>query len=121
MKENHELVLVIDFGAQYAQLIARRVRECSVYCEIVPYNCPLEKIKEMNPAAIILSGGPASVYVENAPLTQVFLNWGSRYWVFAMAISLCARHWAGRSLQLIPGSLGRQLLNWTLIHPCSAI
>ena len=67
MKENHELVLVIDFGAQYAQLIARRVRECSVYCEIVPYNCPLEKIKEMNPAAIILSGGPASVYVENAP------------------------------------------------------
>ena len=67
MKENHELVLVIDFGAQYAQLIARRVRECSVYCEIVPYNCSLEKIKEMNPAAIILSGGPASVYVENAP------------------------------------------------------
>ena len=67
MKENHELVIVIDFGAQYAQLIARRVRECCVYCEIVPYNCPLEKIKEMHPAAIILSGGPASVYVENAP------------------------------------------------------
>ena len=67
MKKNHELVLVIDFGAQYAQLIARRVRECSVYCEIVPYSCPLEKIKEMQPAAIILSGGPASVYVENAP------------------------------------------------------
>ena len=67
MKTNHELVLVIDFGAQYAQLIARRVRECSVYCEIVPYTCPLEKIKEMRPTAIILSGGPASVYVENAP------------------------------------------------------
>ena len=67
MKKNHELVLVIDFGAQYAQLIARRVRECSVYCEIVPYSCPLEKIKEMQPSAVILSGGPASVYVENAP------------------------------------------------------
>ena len=118
MKENHELVLVIDFGAQYAQLIARRVRECSVYCEIVPYNCPLEKIKEMNPAAIIL---PAYMWRTRPKLTQVFLNWGFRYWAFAMAISLCARHWAGRSLQLIPGSLGRQLLNWTLIHPCSAI
>ena len=67
MKEKHELVLVIDFGAQYAQLIARRVREFSVYCEIIPYTCSIEKIKEMQPAAIILSGGPASVYVENAP------------------------------------------------------
>jgi len=67
MKENRELVLVVDFGAQYAQLIARRVREYSVYCEIVPYTCPIDKIKELRPAAIILSGGPASVYVENAP------------------------------------------------------
>lgn len=67
MQESHELVLIIDFGAQYSQLIARRVRECGVYCEIVPYSYTLEKIWAKKPAAIILSGGPASVYVENAP------------------------------------------------------
>ena len=67
MQQNHEMVLIIDFGAQYSQLIARRIRECGVYCEIVPYSYTLEKIRAKKPAAIILSGGPASVYVENAP------------------------------------------------------
>lgn len=63
----HEVVLVVDFGAQYSQLIARRVRECGVYCEIIPYNYTLDKIKAKNPKAIILSGGPNSVYAENTP------------------------------------------------------
>ncbi len=63
----HELVLVIDFGAQYSQLIARRVRECGVYCEIIPYSYSLEQIKAKNPQALILSGGPSSVYAENTP------------------------------------------------------
>jgi GMP synthase (glutamine-hydrolysing) len=62
-----ELILVIDFGGQYNQLIARRVRENHVYCEIVPYNCSIEKIKEKNPKGIIFTGGPSSVYGENAP------------------------------------------------------
>jgi len=66
-KVQHELVLVVDFGAQYSQLIARRVRECGVYCEIIPYTYTLEKIKAKNPQAIILSGGPNSVYAENTP------------------------------------------------------
>ncbi|MGO1228851.1 MAG: glutamine-hydrolyzing GMP synthase, partial [Brachybacterium sp.] len=60
-------VLVVDFGAQYAQLIARRVREARVYSEVVPHSMPTEKILAKQPRAIILSGGPSSVYAEGAP------------------------------------------------------
>ncbi|MGN6677034.1 MAG: glutamine amidotransferase-related protein, partial [Streptosporangiaceae bacterium] len=60
-------MLVVDFGAQYAQLIARRVRECQVYSEIVPSTMTTAEILQRNPAAIILSGGPASVYAAGAP------------------------------------------------------
>lgn len=62
-----EKVIVIDFGGQYNQLVARRVRECNVYCEIYSYRTPIEKIKEMNPKGIILTGGPNSCYEEGAP------------------------------------------------------
>ena len=60
-------VLVLDFGAQYGQLIARRVRDLGVYSEIVPCDISAAEVKELAPAAIILSGGPASVYAEDAP------------------------------------------------------
>ena len=60
-------VLVLDFGSQYTQLIARRIREAHVYCEIESYNCPMEKIRKFNPGGIILSGGPASVWSDKAP------------------------------------------------------
>jgi GMP synthase (glutamine-hydrolysing) len=62
-----ELVLIVDFGGQYSQLIARRVRENNVYCEIIPYSTSMEKIKEKNPKGVIFSGGPNSVYGENTP------------------------------------------------------
>jgi len=62
-----ELVIVLDFGGQYNQLVARRVRECNVYCEIYSYKTDIEKIKEMNPKGIILTGGPNSCYEETAP------------------------------------------------------
>ncbi|MEG0297731.1 MAG: glutamine-hydrolyzing GMP synthase [Clostridium sp.] len=63
-----ELVLVVDFGGQYNQLIARRVRECNVYCEVHSYKISVEKIKEMNPKGIIFTGGPNSVYGDESPL-----------------------------------------------------
>ena len=64
---NKELVIVLDFGGQYNQLVARRVRECNVYCEIYSYKTDLAKIKEMNPKGIILTGGPNSCYEDGAP------------------------------------------------------
>ncbi|MGH8999792.1 MAG: glutamine amidotransferase-related protein, partial [Acidimicrobiia bacterium] len=67
MTEDPRPVLVVDFGAQYAQLIARRVRECHVYSEIVPYDARPEDVAAKRPAGIILSGGPASVYEPGAP------------------------------------------------------
>lgn len=65
--ESKELILILDFGGQYNQLIARRVRECNVYSEVVPFNISIEKIKEKNPKGIIFTGGPASVYGEDSP------------------------------------------------------
>ncbi len=64
---NRELVIVIDFGGQYNQLVARRVRECNVYCEIYSYKTDIEKIKDMNPKGIILTGGPNSCYEADSP------------------------------------------------------
>ena len=85
-----ELVIVIDFGGQYNQLVARRVRECNVYCEIYSYKTDLEKIKAMNPKGIILTGGPNSCY--EVRFTDIYRknysNLVFRFLDFAMVHSL---------------------------------
>ena len=63
----HEAILVLDFGGQYNQLIARRVRENNVFCEVLPYTVPMERIREANYKGIIFTGGPASTTGDNAP------------------------------------------------------
>ena len=68
-----EAVVVIDFGSQYSMLIARRVRECQVYCELLPHDTPWEKIAPLNPKGFIFSGGPASVYDPKAPLAPAYI------------------------------------------------
>src|SRR5512136_3024048 len=68
-----EAIIVIDFGSQYSMLIARRVREFQVYCELVSHDTPWEKIASLNPKGFILSGGPSSVYEDNAPLAPVYV------------------------------------------------
>ena len=65
-----EKILILDFGSQYTQLIARRVRESQVYCEIHPYNLALEQIEAFAPKGIILSGGPSSINDEDAPISD---------------------------------------------------
>ena len=73
----NQTVIVLDFGGQYNQLIARRVRECGVYCEVKPYTTPLAELKEMNPIGIIFTGGPNSVYLETAPhVAPEIFTWG---------------------------------------------
>ncbi|MDN5277370.1 MAG: hypothetical protein PWR01_1335, partial [Clostridiales bacterium] len=63
----HEVVAILDFGGQYSQLIARRVREAGVYCEILPFNVSIDRIKGLNPKGIIFTGGPASVTEPDSP------------------------------------------------------
>lgn len=73
----HELVLILDFGGQYNQLIARRVRECGVYCEVKPYTTPLAELKALDPIGIIFTGGPNSVYLDTSPhVDPDIFTWG---------------------------------------------
>ena len=67
---SHDTVIILDFGSQYTQLIARRIRSFGVYCKILPFNAPPEEVLGYSPKGLILSGGPSSVYDEDAPRLQ---------------------------------------------------
>nr|WP_326127827.1 glutamine-hydrolyzing GMP synthase [uncultured Oscillibacter sp.] len=74
---SHQTVIILDFGGQYNQLIARRVRECGVYCEVKPYTTPLADLRAMDPIGIIFTGGPNSVYLETSPhISPDIFTWG---------------------------------------------
>ncbi|HHV18195.1 MAG TPA: GMP synthase (glutamine-hydrolyzing), partial [Thermoanaerobacterales bacterium] len=68
MENTSETVIILDFGGKHAQMVARRVREAQVFCEILSYNTPWEEIIQRKPKAIILSGGPSSIYAANTPI-----------------------------------------------------
>ena len=92
-----EKVIVLDFGGQYNQLIARRVRECSVYCEILPYTVPLERIRELAPAGLIFTGGPNSVYESSSPhVDPAIFSLGIPMLGICYGCQLMAYHLGGR-------------------------
>ncbi len=107
-----ETIIVLDFGSQYSMLIARRVRECHVYCELVPYDTPWEKIASLNPRGFILSGGPASVYDAGAPMPLPYIYeshlpvMGICYGMFAIA-----QHLGGRVAQGTKREYGHTILH----------
>lgn len=91
-----ETIIVLDFGSQYSQLIARRVRELEVYCEMFPYYTPMERLERLNPVGYILSGGPSSVYADGAPhVSEAILNSGKPILGICYGMQLLAYHAGG--------------------------
>ncbi len=120
--DSFDTVLVVDFGAQYAQLIARRVREAHVYSEIVPRSMPLADMLARHPKGIILSGGPASVHVEHTPAIDPAL-YDSEVPVLGICYGaqLVAQQLGGEVRQTGSGEYGRtELRRVTIAAPCSS-
>jgi GMP synthase (glutamine-hydrolysing) len=104
----HEEILVLDFGGQYSQLIARRIRECGVYAELLPHDTELELIRERAPRALVLSGGPASVYSEGAPaLRRELLTLGIPVLGICYGMQAMVRALGGRVEAAEAGEFGR--------------
>ena len=104
---NSELVLVLDFGGQYNQLIARRVRECNVYAEVIPYTTSLEDIKAKNPKGIIFTGGPRRIH---RLMINQFLKLVCRFSESVTVHSLWHISWVEKLRQHRSASMERQML-----------
>ncbi len=110
----HEEVLVLDFGGQYSQLIARRIRECGVYAELLAHDLELETIRERAPRALVLSGGPASVYSEGAPaLRRELLDLGIPVLGICYGMQAMVHELGGRVEGAVAGEFGRTTLTLT--------
>ena len=110
-KNFQQVVLVVDFGAQYAQLIARRVREAKVYSEIVSHTITAAEVKKRKPAAIILSGGPKSVHVDGAPkLDAAIYDLGVPIFGICYGVQLIAQQLGGEVARGGKGEYGRATL-----------
>jgi len=105
---SHQTVIVLDFGGQYNQLIARRVRECGVYCEVKAYTTPLDQLRAMDPIGIIFTGGPGSVYKPEAPqVDPAIFTWGVPILGICYGCQLLAQHLGG-SVKAAESSAARE-------------
>src|ERR671925_1562088 len=106
-----EEVLVLDFGGQYSQLIARRIRECGVFSELLPHDVDIERIRERGPKGLVLSGGPASVYADGAPaLRKELLELGIPVLGICYGMQLMVHELGGRVEAAPAGEFGRSEL-----------
>ncbi len=110
-EQKHDLIVILDFGAQYSMLIARRVRECNVYCEIVPHNIPLSELKKKDVKGIIFSGGPSSVFDKSAPkCDKDILNSGIPILGICYGIQLIAHELGGEVKKAALREYGKAIL-----------
>ncbi len=104
-------ILILDFGSQYSQLIARRVRDSGVFCEMFPYDIDTQRIIDFGAKGVILSGGPESVHAENSPrINDAVFDLACPYWAFATACKRWQIVLAERFMPAISMSSGRRLL-----------
>lgn len=104
----HETIIILDFGSQYTKLIARRIREQNVYCEIYPYNISLKTLEEKKPQGVVLSGGPMSVYEENAPqVDDALFSHDSPFLGICYGLGVIAKHHNGNMIDSGKREYGR--------------
>src|SRR3954451_5350983 len=118
----HQTIIVLDFGSQFTQLIARRLRELSVYSEVWPPNTPLEKIRERNPVGVILSGGPKSVSDATAPKCDpAVYTLGRPVLGICYGMQLMTDQLGGRVAPAPPREFGHAQVSVTGEAPCAAL